>query len=218
MSLEKELFFRSEKSIVFTNIFSSKIDQCGIIAESQGTKSNSSAELKILAEEHYQRGRQDGIAESSQAAAKNAKKNFDHELEGLKRYLEQVEGGLLALENNMLDDVLRLSIAIAQKITLTHMTLNATAVLPIIQKAIEMLPSLSDTYQIRLNPADAARIETYLDTNYKEGQISIIADDSIHVGGAIVSTKNNEVDATYEQRWNEIARALGADCHWVKNQ
>lgn len=216
MSLETQLFKRNKYSSIFIGIFEKNNKQYETIDNDQ-LKQLSKEEIHSIAEQNYQLGVEAGIKQATKSATETARNNFDNELNILNSIVDQIKCVYAQSEEKILDDVIRLSLAIAQKITHTHLTLNTEAVIPIVNNAIEMLPSRAEEYEIRLNPLDATRIQEHLIATHEKLRLNIASDKSIELGGAIVMTATNQINATNEQRWKKIYMALGADHQWLKD-
>ena len=166
--------------------------------------------------EGYQIGLEQGRLEVAESASIEARKQLDHELLVVQKYVLQIEQVVSEIEENTLKDCLKLAIEIARKMTLSNLALNTDAVLPIVKHAVSLLPAITQTHEIHLHPLDALRMQSHLKTALNMKNFVIVPDQAIETGGCTVVSPTNRLEATNHHRWSKICMLLDVDCEWVK--
>jgi flagellar assembly protein FliH len=215
MSLNMNAFAEIRTQKKFVNIFDKP---CG----TQWTPSIATSDEPSQSEPapSYEQGYQDGLEQGRlltiESALLEARKKFDQDLNSVRQYTVQIEQALKEIEENALHDSIQLALEIARKMTLSNLTLNTTAVLPIIKHAISLLPAVTKVYEIHLNPVDVIRLKSQLKTELNNNQLVTISDESIESGGCMVVSPTNKIDATNQYRWSQINKLLNSTCEWLK--
>lgn len=161
---------------------------------------NAAAEAIRIREDAAREGREAGLAEGrEQARIEEARKLG----EGVRKILAEVERhrGRLELESER--DVVRLAIAIAEKIVKVEVK-KGTPVAENNLRAAMRRAVRGHTLEIRLHPDDAARLRKA----DKESGAAITADPSIAPGGCVVRTAAGTVDLDIPTQLEEIERGL----------
>lgn len=109
------------------------------------------------------------------------------------------------------DDLLRLSVAIAEKVIRREIGLDRRIVENIV---VEALGTVSQREQlvVRLNPADHALLKTcsseQLADLFSERKVTLLPDEEVTPSGCMVETEMGMVDARIESQLEEIANRL----------
>ncbi len=166
-------------------------------------------ELEVLRlktkEEGYAQGYEEGLGDGAQKAREEA--------EYLLGLLEQTvqEGvrlrvsGLAALE----DDVLKLSLLLADKVVRKTVADDISWLEPIIKEALEALGTV-DTLTAYVNPMDYSLIKESEDSVQpsKRTKVSFEPDSTVSQGGCLIESENGLIDARLERRLGRIGKRL----------
>jgi flagellar assembly protein FliH len=82
-------------------------------------------------------------------------------------------------------------------------------VLPLIEAALEALPSMRQPGEVKLHPQDLERARAALTEEMRAVGWRCIADDRVEPGACLVETASNSVDATLATRWQRLQEGLG---------
>lgn len=159
---------------------------------------------QVLAEAHRQaeriraEARQGGVAEGRKAGMEEIRQELaDHLTQALARLAEADalrEQRILASE----PEILRLAVAVAEKVLQAELELKPKKQLTILQKALTRIPGAVG-YKIRLHPGDLenlAEMLPQLQTVFSEPkQVEMVADPAVEPGGCFIATELGNVDA-----------------------
>lgn len=170
--------------------------------------------VKIL-DEWSRQGLEQGRAEGREAAAAEERKRIAGETAGLQdllarmaRAVEDQRGALIAAAER---DLVKLAVAIAEKIVRAEVDRREDVAAAAVKRAIELAADKQEL-RVLLHPADVEMIETYLPTLRQEhpeiGRIKIEAGDAVSRGGCVVMTPQGSVDADIVTQIREIERGL----------
>ena len=132
-----------------------------------------------------------------------------------QQIVHSAEQGLLAFEQEVAEQILNLSVQLAQQILRQGLKLRPELILPIIREALRQLPYQADQLSLVLHPNDLALVETVVPDSERQTW-KLIADSQIHPGGCRIDTTLTSLDATLETRWQRILAALGQDGSWLE--
>ena len=163
-------------------------------------------ELREMAKaEGYQAGYGVGVKEGQARA--------DQESARLLQLLQELVERAAADRVNALakqeEDVLKLSLILAEKIVRKAVSEDHTWLKPVIQEAYEKLGAVNECI-IRLNPEDYAVLQTEEIRLNRLGpdRISFRPDPNLNLGECIIETDGGTVDASLEKRLGKLARHL----------
>jgi flagellar assembly protein FliH len=135
--------------------------------------------------------------------------------------LRELSNGLAQLmhdfEQNLANDVLSLSLALAKLIVRQSVKVKPDLVLSVVREAVSSLPGVDQQTTIHLHPHDAALLRKLAenDKRLRELPWKIVEDTQLERGGCRLDTATTEVDATLETRWRRVIAALGRDDTWI---
>jgi len=179
-----------------------------------GAATRSQAELQRLLAQAREEGRQAGIRESAAqvAEAKRLKSELDGELAKRERELRDrltpvftaLSASLDDLENLEAQliqageaDIIRLSIAIADRVVMHHIENDEVWMRDLLTEARRRLPDRRKVV-IRLHPQDAAPARAHLaemQGSDATGQLDIVDDPGLPRGGCILQSEGTTIDA-----------------------
>ncbi len=184
------------------------------VRESNPANAGSSPSVKELAQADklktddelqaaFERGRQSGIDEveaqlrqSTQALAAAC-----NEINGLKEKILQRSS----------DDMLRLVLAIAERVVNAELSVNEEVIARTVQQAISVAVS-ADEFRIKVNPEDLQVVQErkplFVASLSGLSHIEFVADVSVTRGGCILESPLGRVDATLEAQYDAITKTL----------
>jgi flagellar assembly protein FliH len=134
--------------------------------------------------------------------------------DALAARMAQTIDAIAALRTGMLhrseQDVVRLAIAIAERIIHREVQLDREVILVAARAAIARLGAAA-VVTVRVNPDDLAAMAPRLDVQGTTGPIRLEADAAVPPGGCVVASNLGDVDATIEAQIQELRAALLAD-------
>ncbi len=155
-------------------------------------------------EEYYQKGREDGLKESTQT--------LQNDIEELKtrliKSITQLDEKAYQLENELdssKNELLDAAILIAKKVIKKELDTNSSLIAKNI--AISIIDELKDSTSITIktNPEDAS----FLEETFKDKKIiKIEADDAINKGGIIILSNIGNVDSDIKSRLQKAIALL----------
>lgn len=165
--------------------------------------SDRDAQMKDASKASYEKGYADGLAFQ--------KKDVAMALEALSaatRAVPMIHKDILAKGE---EQIVKLAIAIAEKILHTEVTTRKDAILEVLKNAIRSVAD-TDGMKIRLNPLDFRYMmevkKDFLQSFDSLRNVMFEEDSSIKRGGAVVETALGEVDARLESQLREIKTSM----------
>src|SRR5450631_426615 len=144
-----------------------------------------------------------GIAQAEDARAR---------LAALLESMTENAGGHV---QQLLDEVLDLSLLIARQMVGEALAVRRELVLPVVSAALKQLPQMSQSVQLLLNPADLELVRAFLAAEPAPVAPSLLADATIAPGGCRIVAEQCEVDATVQTRWRRLLANLGCSDEWL---
>jgi len=161
---------------------------------------SAAAESVRVRDEAAREGRDAGAVEGREAARREESQRL---AEGVRRILDEVERHRSRLEAEAERDVVRLAIAIAERIIKAEVKRGTTVAENNLRAALKRAVR-GHGLEIRLHPDDAARLRPAGEA----GGATFVADPSISPGGCVVHTSAGTVDADIRTQLDEIERGL----------
>ena len=195
----------SYEPMAFTNF-----DKPGALAHAQKNKANAdmpaivlptAAQLEEMQNQAHEEGFQAGYAEGSQRMA---------------ALLDALELALKQTDQEVAQDLLNLSLEVAQKMVQQTIKTKPGILLGIINEAIASLPHLNHGAHLMLHPDDAAMVRTSMGDKLEHSGWKIFESPDMTRGGARIETNHSQIDATVENRWQRIVAAIGQDSTWTQ--
>jgi flagellar assembly protein FliH len=165
-------------------------------------------EVERIHQEAYQEGYQLGEAEGRRAG-----EAFSQQARALFLALEQEK---LQQDQSLAEEVLQLSLAIAQQVVGASFQVKPELMLKTVQDALAHLPTLSGHPKLIVHPNDAAIVKDWLAHEHGHLNWRVSEDATMQAGGFRIESAQGELDATLPTRWQEIVAALGANPEWLK--
>jgi flagellar biosynthesis/type III secretory pathway protein FliH len=186
-----------------------------VIEEAQAERARliSDAE-KVGRERGDQRGYAEGMARGQKQGAEEAREQIGQDLQRLAvawgDALEHFETVRVALFREARLDVLKLAVAIAEKVAKKAIDADEHAAAAQLEAALEMI-SRPTRLRIACSPADKQLLTDLMPALHerfgKVASAEVVEDASLSRGSVVVRTEKGEIDATIE---TQIARVIGA--------
>lgn len=146
-------------------------------------------------------GTQQGLAEGKKAGLAAGEAELTAQLQQLALMFDQLQQPLAQLNDNVKQQVLQLSLAMAQAVIAVEVKTNTDVILQAISDATTALPLQSKQMLIKLNPADISRVEQfYSPDELTQRNWQLRAEPAIAQGGCVVESTMSSVDRTLQQR------------------
>lgn len=162
-------------------------------------------------QEGLQSGLQQGRSEGAGQALQEASARFAEYWQPLSELQQAFEQQLSLLGESLSGDVLTLAVELAERIVATHIELERTAILPLLQQALDELGHGLLQAKIKAHPEDIAVIQAFVSDAYPGVNWQWLADEAVVRGGCVIETSQRRLDLGLPQRLQALRRALGAD-------
>ncbi len=153
----------------------------------------------------YDRGIADGRAA--------AQTEMDDMLETMRGLLEMARIERHKIIESAEPEIVRLSVAIAERILNAHVAVSPSAVLEMAKSAITRLVN-RETVTVRVNPADIATMREHRDGLMAMNDIDnlrVIEDNRVDRGGVLIETQAGTIDAKIATQLREVRRLLAVE-------
>ena len=127
----------------------------------------------------------------------------------------QYQNAIHLARENTANQLLELSLDIAQAMLKTALPVRPELLLPIIEHALQNIPSLQLPSTLHLHPLDIELVQTSLGEVLQPANWRLLADPNIERGGCRIETATNEIDATLSTRWQRLQQSLGQNTDWL---
>lgn len=164
----------------------------------------------------YQQAREEGKRTGYQEGLEQATQTVAAEIQQLQTLANALSEEIKNVDQAVAQDLLALAVELAKKITGKALQIKPELILPLVEKAISQLPTISQPIRLTVHPDDAARIRAHLDNHPIAPKWKVLEDIHIEPGGCRVESGGCEVDATLATRWQRTLAALGHDQNWLE--
>lgn len=160
-------------------------------------------------------GYADGMAEGLNQGLNEGRSIAAREIAHLKQVADTFGDAVGRADELIAQDLLDLALSLAKAMLKTALPVHPELILPIIQEAIQSLPTLQHPALLHINPDDALLVKAELGEELNQGGWRLVEDAHIARGGCLIETASNQVDATLETRWQHLLASLGKDLDWL---
>ena len=157
----------------------------------------------------YQQAKKAGYQEGKQHATVEMETTIQH----LQVLMVKFEEELQHIDQTVAQELLELAIEFARKIVTQSLELKPELIIPIIQDAIQHLPSAMQPLHIILHPEDATLVRIQLENQLSHSKWKIYENSQIERGGCKVEAGGCEIDATLTSRWKTILSKVLLENH-----
>ena len=169
-------------------------------------------ELERQAVEIKDNARLQGYKEGHIEGLEQARQEVEICVQKLKGLMDALASPLEQLADDIEDELVKLSIAIAKQIVRRELKTEPGQVIGVVKEALSALPAAGQSIRLHLHPEDAKLIEETMLANANEGKWVVIDNPVIQRGGCRIETESSNVDATIESRVAAIAaRIMGGE-------
>jgi flagellar assembly protein FliH len=159
-------------------------------------------QLEQESEARIRDARAQGIAEGR----KMAEADLATVMQRAARSIEDLSGSKARLRKEAESDLVRLAVAIAQRVLRRELTVDAEALRGIVSAALERM-NLRDICRVRVHPAHEQLVRQML-TASGAPKAEIVADNSLLLGDILFETTRGSLDASIDSQLVEIERGL----------
>ena len=159
----------------------------------------------------FQRGHEEGLDAGRQQALAEHRESLQRLIDALTAASVELNESRRMLETEASTDVLRLSVAIARKVTKQFATDGPSVVTANVREAMKLAVHASDV-RIAIHPSQKQTLEAILpelQTQWSTLEhVSLIEDESLTPGGCRIFTAGGQIDSDLENQINRIAAEL----------
>ncbi len=148
-----------------------------------------------------------GVREGEASGRSRAAGELQPVLERLAHAIEEIAAMRGQLRREAEADLVRLSLAIARRILRRELAVDAGALRGLVVGALERLQE-REICRVRVHPAHAALLATYLRETATGKAVEVIADPSGGPGAVVFETEHGSLDASVESQLQEIENGL----------
>ncbi len=148
-----------------------------------------------------------GFRDGEAAGTARANASVEPVIQQLTRTIQDLAGYRSRFRKEAEQDLVKLSIAIARKILHRELTIDPAAILALVRVVLESIDA-REVHRVRLHPADAAAVETFLGAIGAPQQMVVTADATLERGAAIFETARGNLDASIQTQLAEIERGF----------
>lgn len=151
-------------------------------------------------------GQETGFQAGYQRGLDEAEQEVDQQLARLQSIIEQLQGPLAALDQDVEAALLSLVDLVCRGILRREVKLDRSFLTEILQEAVAALPAGHQRLRIFLNPEDLNLAEAACQDLLEEYRL--VGDPEVTLGGAKIETLQSLVDSTLENRYKKIIDKL----------
>lgn len=148
-----------------------------------------------------------GRAEGTRAACEIADAERVVLLERISHAIADVAGLRGRIRSEAETDLVKLSLAIARRITHREMSLDPGALLGVVRSALSKIPA-SELTKVRLHPSFVKTVRFQLESLKVPATVEIEADPALEPGDLVLETASGLLDATIDTQLREIERGF----------
>lgn len=161
----------------------------------------------------YQQAKNEGYQAGYQEGKQHATVEMEITIQHLQVLMVKFEEELQHIDQTVAQELLELAIEFARKIVTQSLELKPELIIPIIQDAIQHLPSAMQPLHIILHPEDATLVRIQLENQLSHSKWKIYENSQIERGGCKVEAGGCEIDATLTSRWKTILSKVLLENH-----
>jgi len=165
------------------------------------------ARIKTIESEGYEKG----YAEGYEKGIKNGENEVSEKLKRLESIIREIENYREKKINELMPDIIGLSMEIAKKVIHKEVELDKNIVLYIVNDAIKRIGERQEEITIKVHPLDYKIMASNIDVLKEQTglkSISLETTLSISPGGCYIETNAGEIDARIEEQIKEVDNAI----------
>ena len=165
------------------------------------------AELERLRQTEVMQAKQAGFAEGRQKALEESAAEVKAALDRLAQRLSEVGALRSKVRLQAEGDVVRLGLAIAQRILRREITADPDTLQGLVHAALQKIQN-RDIVRVRVYPAGADALRAALGRAGAPPSVQVVADQTLKTGDLLFETSVGELDASVETQLQEVERGL----------
>ncbi len=152
-------------------------------------------------EEGYERGRREGLAAAERESAER--------IRALDNLLSQMARPLDELDDRVEEELVTLAMAVARQLIRREIKADPGQIVGVIREGVALLPVAEGDIQLELHPDDAALVRELLHLDEREAPAwRIVEDPTLTRGGCRILNATSRIDATLENRIQQVVAAV----------
>ena len=128
--------------------------------------------------------------------------------------VEQLESALGTFDQQVAEELLRLSLEIARQVVRQTIAARPTVILEVVREALAQLPHQHAA--IYLHPEDASLVRSYLGDQLSHLGHRIFEEATLARGGLRMEAGGSHLDAGVETRWKRVVEGMGTANEWIE--
>ena len=133
----------------------------------------------------------------------------------LAELLTAMQSRLAQVEQDMAQQVLALACGLARQIVRRELSVDTTALEPVIREALGMLVMDGKAAVIKLHPEDLEVLQAPLTEAFPSPALTWLPDAAVERGGCMVESGGMVIDGTLSKRWERAVANLGLASAWT---
>jgi flagellar assembly protein FliH len=164
-------------------------------------------EINASVEQRLRQAYESGLREGAAAGKKEAEAGLHDVVQRLTSAIDEVTSMRSDAIRRAETDVVRLSMEIARRILHRELSVDASALEPLIKAALDKLRT-QDIYRVRVHPAQEQLVRNCLEQSGRNAAIEVVGDPSQPRGAAVFEISRGSLDASVDTQLREIERGL----------
>lgn len=148
-----------------------------------------------------------GLQEGEAAARQKLEAPLKDAIARLAHQLGELAGFRARFRQDAEEDLVKLAIAIAQRVLHREITTDPEAILGLVKAALQRVEA-REVLRVRVHPEDARTLETCLADLGLPEKIEVVADQGLERGGVILETSRGYLEASVNTQLQEIERGF----------
>ena len=132
----------------------------------------------------------------------------------LQGVVQTLDANLIDMQQDMAQQLLELACDIARQVVRQELSVNPSALQPVVREAVGMLVTEGRPALVRLHPDDMEAMAQTLREEMDSPGVQWMADASVPPGGCLVESAGTVVDGSLDKRWQRAIAALGLQSPW----
>ncbi|MGH8548224.1 MAG: flagellar assembly protein FliH [Methylococcales bacterium] len=160
----------------------------------------------------WREGYEKGFEQGRNEGFEQGRSDLDRSIGEFRSLLDLLSEPLNNLDEQVEEELVGLSVAIARHLVRRELKTETDQIIAVIREALQALPASARKIRISLNPDDAELVRSALRVDDARPPWELLEDPLLTRGGCRVETETSRIDATVENRLNQvIAAVLGGE-------
>ncbi|WP_372696090.1 FliH/SctL family protein [Immundisolibacter sp.] len=160
-------------------------------------------ELERLREAAREAGFAAGLEQGLAAGRERVEAQQAADGERLAALLESLAAPLVNLEQELLDSLQTLALALARQVVRGELTAVPARIVDLVRAGVAALPATARQITVHLHPEDVDLVRSLARRGRNDARWELLADAGVQRGGCRISTEASEVDLTLDTRLRE---------------